>query len=159
MHRHRLSILAALVLSAGVAQAEQWNSPEKFFNISPQIGATTASRGGIFAGAVVSEYWLMTDDLYLGVGAGGFAQGNETVGETLLKGGFNGVLGASVGASFSESDGITPTNDLWFNCLFAGLRWRMDHRKAETIHSVALFVPLGMWIKEWRGAVKLLTEP
>lgn len=112
---------------------------------------TTASQGGIFAGVVASEYWLVTDDAYLGVGAGGFAQGNEAVGEALLKGSLNGFLGASVGSSFSRSGGIGVTNDLWFNYLFAGLRWRMDHRKEETIHSVALFVPLGIWIEERRN--------
>lgn len=144
------SVLVAVALVAAIAPAQnQYRSPKTFFNISPQLGGTNSSKGALFAGVVVSDYWMVSDPVYLGVGEGVFAQGQDVVAEVLLKGSLNGFLGASIGPSFSGSDGISLTNDLWINALFAGLRWRMDQRKQETIHSVALFVPLGIWLEEW----------
>ncbi|MBK9576297.1 MAG: hypothetical protein IPK50_00200 [Fibrobacterota bacterium] len=142
------SILISLVFVSGVASAQNWNSPDEFFNLSPQVGGTTAPSGDLFAGVIASRYIQASDGLYIGAGAGAYVQGKEAVGEILLKAGLNGILGASVGPSFSGSGGITVTNDVWANALLAGVRWRMDHHKEQTIHSVALFVPLGLWIQE-----------
>ncbi|GEM_PF-6829525 len=148
MNRYVVAILCAMGLWSGGAQAQNYHSPEEFFNISPQIGGTTAAGGDLFGGIHASYYWGVSDAAYLGMGVGAYGQGDELVGEALAKFAFVGILGASVGASFSGDGGVSPTNDLWANALIAGVRWRMDHRPAGTIHSVALFVPLGLWIEE-----------
>lgn len=119
-------------------------TPKKFFNISPQIGWTNASGGGLFGGVIVSQYKLVTEPIYVGIGAGAYAQGNEAVGEVLLKGSFGGIVGASAGPTVSQTGRVNLTNDLWANAMLIGLRWRMVHREDETIHAVALFAPLGL---------------
>lgn len=147
MNQLIVSILICLLQLPSVIPAQNWNSPDEFFNLSPQVGGTTAPSGDLFAGIIASQYIQATDGLYIGAGAGAYLQGKEAVGEILLKAGLAGIVGASVGPSFSGDGGITVTNDVWANALLAGVRWRMDHRKEETIHSVALFVPLGIWMQ------------
>lgn len=139
-------LLPLVLLLPVLAASQNWNSPKTFFNISPQLGGTTAPRGDLFAGGIGSYYWHADGPFYLGMGMGSYFQGDELVGETLAKISMMGVLGASVGASFSADDGARLTNDLWGNALFAGIRWRMDHRPKGTIHSVAAFVPLGLFL-------------
>ncbi|MBK8801125.1 MAG: hypothetical protein IPN71_03540 [Fibrobacteres bacterium] len=142
------SVLTCLGQLASAIPAQNWNSPDDFFNLSPQVGGTTAPSGDVFAGVIASQNVKVSDGLYIGLGAGVYVQGTEAVGEVLLKAGLGGLVGASVGPAVSGSGGLALTNDVWANAIFAGLRWRMDHRKAETIHSVALFVPLGIWMQK-----------
>lgn len=130
---------------AALAQAQvMGHTPRNFFNVSPQIGWTSASDGGLFGGVFVSKYKLVTEPIYVGIGAGAYVQGNETAGEILLKGSFAGIVGASAGPTVSETGRVNLASDLWANAMLIGLRWRMVHRQDETIHTVALFAPLGL---------------
>lgn len=146
MNQLIVSILTCLLQLPSMIPAQNWRSPDDFFNLSPQVGGTTAPSGDLFAGIIASQYIQATDGLYIGAGAGAYVQGKEAVGEILLKASLGGIVGASVGPSLFDG-GIALTNDVWANALLAGVRWRMDHRKEETIHSVALFVPLGIWMQ------------
>lgn len=144
--RFGLALMWGLVAHA---QAQDMgHAPKDFFNISPQIGWTNASGGGLFGGAVVSEYLLVEEPLYLGVGVGAYQQGNETVGEVLLKGSFLGIVGASLGPTVSETGRVNLASDLWANAMLVGVRWRAVHRQTQSIHSVAVFVPLGLLLQD-----------
>lgn len=147
MNQLIVSILVCLLQLPSVIPAQNWNSPDEFFNLSPQVGGTTAPSGDLFAGVIASQNVKVSDGLYIGLGAGVYVQGEDAVGEVLLKAGLGGLVGASVGPSLFDG-GIALTNDVWANALLAGVRWRMDYRKEETIHSVALFVPLGIWLQK-----------
>ena len=142
--RFRFGVGAMLMFAATTQAQVRGNTPKDFFNISPQVGWTSASGGGLFGGVFVSEYKYVTEPIYVGIGAGAYLQGNEAVGEALLKGSFAGIYGASAGPTVSETGRVNLTNDFWVNAMLIGLRWRMVHRQDETIHDVALFAPLGL---------------